>query len=202
MVNTSTYTAGMLKDSVFKALGISSLNGEDTCQAVGAYADTERGFITAVNACMRRVSLSFPRLKKHCRVVFENRMCDLPEDFGSIISVFRRDGEMNLADVRTCGGKLYLCRDVEAGEAKLFYEVKPTVLTSETPADTPLNISDIMADALVYLTAAELCPAEKTELYAKLMYKYNDIVSNSYDADFPTSIRNAFWDDGMRRRLI
>ena len=72
------------------------------------------------------------------------------------------------------------------------------MFTPDDPSWTPVDLPDITADALCYLTASELCPAEYGELYSKLMYKYRDICLNAYNCESSENGRNTFFKRNIR----
>ena len=87
----------------------------------------------------------------------------------------------------------------DGGFATLKYKVNPKPFTPDEPSWTPVDLPDITADALCYLTAAELCPAEYGELYSKLMYKYRDICLNYYGCEKKSGERNLFFGRNARK---
>ena len=57
LYNKSTYTFGMLKQGVYKALDEFSVNGYSVSVAKGIASDIEKRIIAALNMCARRVAL-------------------------------------------------------------------------------------------------------------------------------------------------
>lgn len=205
MYNKSTYTAGRLKEAVFKTLGISTFNGKDVGYASGALADIEDKYVAAANICLRRIALSLPLIIKTAELTFENGSAELPKDCAKAVSLkiggqsvpngafFASDGRIFLTDgIRTTESE---CR------GEMIYSVSPEPLSEDTEESCAIALPDITADALVYLIASELCPAENGELYSKLMYKYRDIALNCYNAVSDVKRRNSFWKSSKRRRF-
>lgn len=199
MFNKSTYTFGVLKQNVYKVLEEFSVNGYGVSLASGVAADIEKRFITAVNMCIRRVVLSFPMLTKDAEIVFSKDdgtvFATLPEDFEKAERLtINGVGEVPASKYTVSGYKL-VCYNANQGDTALLeYSVKINEYSADTHEDEKINLPDISADALVYLTAAELCPTDYSELYSRLMYKYRDLALNCYNAeDTKKSARNSFY---------
>ena len=204
MFNKSTYTFGVLKQNVYKVLDEFSVNGYGVSLASGVVADMEKRFVTAVNMCLRRIMLSFPLLVKETEIVFtegENGcFANLPEDFGKAEKLtVRSKGEIPASKYRIVDDRI-ICFNVAQGESAILeYSVKINDFTQEANENDKLNLPDISADALVYLTAAELCPTDYSELFSRRMYKYRDLALNCYNAgQVKKSARNSFY-IGTRR---
>ena len=196
----STYTYASLKENILKLLGEYSLNGTENSSVSGFMADIEKRYIACLNICLRRVILSLPLLSRSADLQFFGGKAVLPDDFGSVESLFIAGvGSISENSFRISGGMLECnCVD-DGGFASFIYKVNPRSFTPDEPSWTPVDLPDITADALCYLTAAELCPAEYGELYSKLMYKYRDICLNAYGCDDGGRGRNTFFKGGMRR---
>lgn len=206
MLNRSTYTFSSLKEGIYKALSEYTLNGERISDSSGTAADIEKRLIHTLNQCLRRVALSMPLCEKRTELVFT---CDsrgvhavLPEDFGRVVSLRIGNDEIAAEGMTAVGNELYA--DTAALGASmngtLLYTVFPGCFNDETPADALVELPDVTADALIYLTAAELCPADYGELYARLMYKYRDLALNAYNAERSGGGRNRFFAIGGRKR--
>ena len=194
MYNKSTYTFGTLKKSIYKALEEYSLNGKAATLADGMTADIEKRFIASLNMCARRVSLSLPYLTKKAEMVFDKGIAFTPEDCERILSVKTSDGRtVHPAAVKIVDDKIYCDKAENVQKAEVVYRVAVNQFTAETGEDEKINLPDISADALVYLTAAELCPTEYSELYSRLMFKYRDIALNCYNAEEKPVSRNTFY---------
>lgn len=194
MYNKSTYTFGTLKKSIYKALDEYSLNGKTVTVADGITADIEKRFIASLNMCARRVALSFPYLTNTDEIVFEKGVADAPEDCERILCVKTSDGTtVHPAAVKLIDGKIYCDKAENVQKANIVYRVAVNHFTPDTSEDEKIKLPDISADALVYLTAAELCPTEYSELYSKLMFKYRDIALNCYNAEEKPAGRNTFY---------
>ncbi len=199
LYNKSTYTFGMLKQGVYKALDEFSVNGYSVSVTKGIASDIEKRIIAALNMCARRVALSFPLLIKRAEITFtgtgEGIVATLPQDFAKLHSLkIYRVG--NISETRCDIWKnILLCGAAKDGDtAVLEYSVKINEFTSETEDCEKINLPDISCDALIYLTAAELCPADCSELYSKLMFKYRDIALNCYNTDTGRGVsRNTFY---------
>jgi len=196
----STYTFESLKENIFKLLGEYSLNGSELSSVSGFLADVEKRYIACLNICLRRVILSLPLLVKSADLQFFGGKAVLPEDFGQVKSLFISGvGNISESSFRECGDMLECSCIADGGFATLKYKVNPKPFTPDEPSWTPVDLPDITADALCYLTAAELCPAEYGELYSKLMYKYRDICLNYYGCEKNHEGRNTFFGKSMRK---
>ena len=194
MYNKNTYTFGTLKQAIYKVLEEYSLNGNSISLAEGMAADIENRFISALNMCARRVGLSLPYLTASATIIFENGNAQAPADCGSVISIKTKNGcivsssHIDLIDGKIC------CNVINEGqEATVLYRVAMNTFTGDTSEDEIINLPDVSADALIYLTAAELCPTEYSELYSRLMYKYRDIALNCYNTETKPDNRNTFY---------
>lgn len=199
LYNKSTYTFGMLKQGVYKALDEFSVNGYSVSATKGIAADIEKRIIAALNMCARRVSLSFPLLIKRTEITFEGSgngvVATLPQDFAKQLRL-KIDGTGKISETRCDVWKnTLLCGAAKAGDTGVLeYAVKVNEFTPETEDSERINLPDISCDALIYLTAAELCPADCSELYSKLMFKYRDIALNCYNTDTGRGVsRNTFY---------
>ena len=195
----------MLKDSIYKALDEYSENGERIPLGSGTASDTENKLIQTLNQCLRRVSLSLPLTEKRAALTFkltENRICSvLPDDFSAVISLETESGRIISDENYYVNGEYLVCTAFEDGEnGFLEYSASAPLFSCDTPADEPVALPDITADALIYLTAAELCSPDYSELYSRLMYKYRDIALNGYNAVSSRHGRNTFYSGKYRTR--
>ena len=195
----------MLKDSIYKALDEYSENGKRIPLGSGTAADTENKLIQTLNQCLRRVSLSLPLTEKRAALTFkltENRICSvLPDDFSSAISLESESGRIISGENYYVNGEYLVCTAFDDGEnGFLEYSASAPLFSCDTPADEPVALPDITADALIYLTAAELCSPDYSELYSRLMYKYRDIALNGYNAVSSRHGRNTFYSGKRRTR--
>ena len=203
----SHYTYGTLRDAVYKLIGDYSAGGKRISLASGAPADTDNVFLQALNMCLRRVCMSFPLLAKQAVLIFEvsdgKAYLTLPEDFFSVHTL-TFDGKAVTAE-RFCvrGGKLYFNGAKEGDAATLVYASMPEAFDGNTPFDQKVELPDVTCDALIYLTAAELCPSEEAERYPRLIYGYRDIAYNIYNAVPPEKGRNTFFSavSGLKDRF-
>ena len=191
----STYTFEDLKTNVFKVMGEFSLNGTENSLVSGYLADAGKRFLSTLNMCLRRVVLSLPLLEKSVELEVHNGRIVLPGDCGKIKDVFCCKGKKKLSDNDySIFGNELVCTFFEENEnVRVLYLVVPESFSSETVADTKVELPDITCDALCYLTAAELCSPEYAELYSKLMYKYRDICANFYNCENSSGSRNSFF---------
>ena len=190
----STYTYGMLKDNILKVLGEYSINGNGNSSAGGFLADMEKRLVSTLNICLRRVILSLPLLEKKVELQFLSHKAELPCDFGEAVNLFVTGiGNISEGAYRISGNEVECTAVSDGAFAELVYKVNPGVFTPDMRSDAEIALPDITVDALCYLTASELCPAEYAELYSKLMYKYRDICMNYYNCEKPKGGRNSFF---------
>ena len=197
----STYTHELLKDNILKLLGEYSVNGVENSSVSGFMADIEKKYIACLNICLRRVIVSLPLLTRSTELQFSDGKAALPEDFGKECGLFVNGiGDISENSYRVSAGMI-ICGCVQnGGFATLTYKVNPKPFTPDDPSQAIVDLPDITADALCYLTASELCPAEYGELYSKLMYKYRDICLNAYGCEADKERRNTFFGKGMRKK--
>ena len=203
MYNRSTYTFEELKQSVYKALDEYSVNGSENSLVSGSASDIEKKFISALNRCARRVELCLPKLEKKAelQIISENGgcKCALPEDFGKVKTFDAGFGILKENAGYTVDGNYIYFGNADGNTAVLFYYARVNTFSDETPADEKVNLPDITSDALVFLTAAELCPAEYSETYSKLIYQYKDIALNCYNMTKNEKSRNTFFSSCKKR---
>ena len=198
-MNRQSYTFGTLKEAVYKELGAYSVGGKRVSAYVGAAADTEKSFLQTLNRCLRHVCLSFPLVAKTTEGSFETAESDtdafltLPEDFFAVHSLSVDGKAVGCERFTVRDGKLYCPAAAGGACAVLVYASAPNGFDETTAVDAPVGLPDVTCDALVYLTAAELCPQEEGDRYARLVYDYRDLAYNLYNAVPPKSGRNTFF---------
>ena len=75
------------------------------------------------------------------------------------------------------------CEEQYAGEYTVSYYAYPEPIAENASFDTPIPLPPAASDALVYLVAAELCDREDGELYTRLLYKYRELLANTYPSE-------------------
>lgn len=208
-MNRQSYTFEALKEAVYKALGAYSVDGKRVSAYRGTAADTETSFLQTLNRCLRRVCLSFPLVAKTTEGIFKTAESDadvflaLPEDFFAVHALSVGGKAVGCERYTVRSGKLY-CREAAVGDqAVLVYASAPAGFDETTALDAPVGLPDVTCDALVYLTAAELCPQEEGDRYARLVYDYRDLAYNLYNAVPPKKGRNTFFAglSGLKQKL-
>ena len=197
-MNRQSYTFEALKEAVYKALGAYSVDGKRVSVYLGTAADAETSFLQTLNRCLRRVCASFEKEPTAACAFLA-----LPEDFFAVhtLSV---DGEAVGCERFTVrDGKLYCPEAAVGDQAVLVYASAPAGFDETTALDAPVGLPDVTCDALVYLTAAELCPQEEGDRYARLVYDYRDLAYNLYNAVPPKKGRNTFFAglSGLKQKL-
>ena len=198
-MNRQSYTFEALKEAVYKALGAYSVDGKRVSAYRGTAADAETSFLQTLNRCLRRVCLSFPLVAKTTEGIFKTAESDadvflaLPEDFFAVHTLSVGGKAVGCERFTVRDGKLY-CPEAAVGDQAVFvYASAPNGFDETTALDAPVGLPDVTCDALVYLTAAELCPQEEGDRYARLVYDYRDLAYNLYNAVPPKSGRNTFF---------
>ena len=69
------------------------------------------------------------------------------------------------------------------GKAGGVYYAYPEPIAENAPCETPVPLPPAASDALIYLVAAELCDREDGELYTRLLYKYRELLTNTYPSE-------------------
>lgn len=102
-----------------------------------------------------------------------------------------------LCSVTRCGGReaesipidcfsfengILSCDGRMSGEYDIEYFAYPEPIAEAADDDTPIPLSPAASDALIYATAAELCDREDGERYSRLLYKYRELLANTYPA--------------------
>ena len=203
-----TYTFALLKENIYKNLEEYSLNGEEVSVSTGIAADIEKRFIASLNMCLERVAMSLPLLENSVKLTFSAFeggcvRAELPDDFYRLIHIRRENGgNVKSGSVVTDDGYI-ITRSLSDGEsAYLTYSVMPQPFTGDTPADRKIDLPDVTCSALVYLTASELCPTDCSELYSRLIYKYQDVALNVYNSVASKKPRNTVFAPSRRRRCV
>lgn len=203
----SGYTLDRLREAILKALGMYTENGERVSTLHGHAADMEERLLDAINLCAHRVCMSFPLLSKTqmlSPVEEKGRIyVALPTDVFRVLTVEvqtrgerRRPSEREYCVQET---RLYWKGDTALVTVFLTYTQACPQFDEGTPGDTVIPLPAVTVDALMYLTAAELCPVEEAERYTRLVYAYRDLALNVYNVQTPTHGRNTFYTSAHRR---
>lgn len=208
-MNRQSYTFEALKEAVYKALGAYSVDGKRVSVYLGTAADAETSFLQTLNRCLWRVCLSFPLIAKTVSASFEQEptaacaFLALPEDFFAVHTLSVGGEAVGCERFTVRDGKLYCPEAAVGDQAVLVYASAPAGFDETTALDAPVGLPDVTCDALVYLTAAELCPQEEGDRYARLVYDYRDLAYNLYNAVPPKKGRNTFFAglSGLKQKL-
>lgn len=199
-----------IKEAVYKKLGLYTENGERVSLTSGTAADIEQRFLQTLSMCLHRVCMSFP-LKTNNVTLYARRdngetSAVLPSDVFRVLTVkVRKNGESKQLSSEKYGvldGKLYLYGEElsENETVSMDYTVLPVEPTENASGSTVIELPPVTRDALIYLTAAELCPLEESERYTRLVYAYRDMALNVYNIQIPTHGRNTFYTHTDPRR--
>lgn len=127
----------------------------------------------------------------------------LPCDFGGFIAI---EGDERLVlQVNMSEGARFaeICDNLleEKNEVCFEYKKKVPEITGETQADFVFDLSPLAFEALVCLSAAELCREEESAMYTRLLYKYSDLEQGLYKSKYADVFkRNVFYKKGRRMR--
>ena len=92
-------------------------------------------------------------------------------------------------------GRVYFsARVFEEGEkAHITYKKQPPEITKDTSDEYILSLMPLALEALVNLSASELCTAGDSDAYTRLVYKYNDLAEGFFSANDRKVSRNVFY---------
>lgn len=95
------------------------------------------------------------------------------------------------------------CDEKYAGDYTVSFYAYPQPIAENAPYDTPISLPPAASDAVIYAAAAELCDREDGELYTRLLYKYRELLTNTYPAE-NLRRKNSFFAGGLfgRRRSL
>ncbi len=207
MERVNGYTLDRLREAIIKALGMYTENGERVSTLHGQAADIEKRLLDALNLCARRVCMSFPLLSETQTLspVAENgkRYVVLPPELFRVQKVeLQTVGQVyRLAEdeYHVQGARLYWQANTAPEAVLLTYTRACPHFDESTPGETVIPLPAVTVDALMYLTAAELCPVEESERYTRLVYAYRELALNVYNVQAPTHGRNTFYASAHRR---
>lgn len=119
----------------------------------------------------------------------------LPADCADVVAVYddsvyptRKTDYDVLEDER-----IILIPSGRGSEYTVEYVTYPPTFDEALGDDSEILLSPLMADALGYMCAADLCPVNDPELYSRLTYKYREILENLYTRRRKNSIVNKFY---------
>lgn len=119
----------------------------------------------------------------------------LPDDCAQILSVYSGAGtELDESDYCVLEKERMIIADAKRGHDIGIEYIPYAPQFSEEEGDaSAVEISPIMADALGYMCAADLCPVNQPELYSRLTYKYREILGNTYSRHRKNGMINKFY---------
>lgn len=126
----------------------------------------------------------------------------LPQDFERFIYVEAGGKKLGLSRIYFKDGFAFINKNELSGEKKVFAEYKKLApIIDENTADTfVFDLSQIAFEALICLSASEICREENANVYTRLLYKYNDLYEGMCAMALPDNGRNTFYKDSKRRR--
>lgn len=180
-------------ESQFESLFVTAKTDEDT--SVCIYIKSN-GFLkcSALYAYFGDITSEI----ENARPLYNMTFCKAPENFGKITKALCDGREIREHEFLVLGGYIYVnyricgCVDVE-------YEVKMPFFDENTPDDETVYLAPKTFEAAVTLCAIELCSSYDTNLYNRLMYKYNDLALNCYDKKADLKVKNSFFGGVMRK---
>ncbi|MBR5528331.1 MAG: hypothetical protein IKV97_04945 [Clostridia bacterium] len=134
----------------------------------------------------------------------KNVYCAISPLCTEICSVTKHEGARRIncpTDIFTLCGDTLCCEEKNCGEYTVEYYRYPEEFSENDTPEKTVDLPHAACMAAVYAAAAELCAREDGELYARLMYKYREILANVYPAKNLTR-KNSFFAGGIfgRRR--
>ena len=110
--------------------------------------------------------------------------CSFPPLCAELCSVTKeRSGEKIPCERFSFENGVLSCDERLAGEYTVYYYAYPEPIAENAPCETPVPLPPAASDALIYLVAAELCDREDGELYTRLLYKYRELLTNTYPSE-------------------
>ncbi|MBE6703758.1 MAG: hypothetical protein E7583_00700 [Ruminococcaceae bacterium] len=119
----------------------------------------------------------------------------LPSDCAQVLSVnFGNDTRSYKSDFSVLEKERMILVESKAARGTVLEYVPYAPQFSESEGDaSAVDISPVMADALGYMCAADLCPVNQPELYSRLTYKYREILGNIYSRHRKNGMINRFY---------
>lgn len=128
----------------------------------------------------------------------------LPSDCAQVLSVScGNDTRSSRSDFSVLEKERMILVESKAACGTVLEYVPYAPQFSESEGDaSAVDISPVMADALGYMCAADLCPINQPELYSRLTYKYREILGNIYSRHRKNGMINKFYGVfGKRHRV-
>lgn len=156
------------------------------------------------NLCIRDFAVyggeSFLDEKSLC--AFNETSFELPGDFDRLVCAESNAGKIICDKIYVCDGYGFVSSDLCSGEAELCieYKRKPYTVDEQTADDFVFDVTHLEFEALVCLVASELCRNENADLYARLVYKYNDLCEGIRSSNSTPRGRNTFFAVRTKRR--
>ncbi len=125
----------------------------------------------------------------------------LPNDCAQIISLHSRSGaKVSESDFSILEDRrMILVKERGVRELVAEYVAYAPQFSEKEGDASAVDISPVMADALGYMCAADLCPVNQPELYSRLTYKYREVLGNIYSRDRKNGIINKFYSTVKKR---
>lgn len=125
----------------------------------------------------------------------------LPDNFDSFLSVNGRElSEKNAVNV--CGSYAYFpVGECESNSViNAVYAKKPPVISESTEDSFEFDLSSLGIEALINLSASELCRENEAAMYSRLFYKYCDLAEGLHSSCVKSRRENRFYRDLSKRR--
>lgn len=106
----------------------------------------------------------------------------IPEDCTEIVAIYDKYGRKVMSDIveySAYSGRLYTDKK-NYGTYTLEYIVAPREISQDTEVSEQIRLPGVLFDALCYMCAADICPANDGNVFSKLTYKYREILENYY----------------------
>lgn len=119
----------------------------------------------------------------------------LPSECSKIIAVYddSKTGTRKIAYGVLEKERVILIPSSENSVCNVEYVCYPPKFDESVGDESEIYLSPLMADALGYMCAADLCPVNDPELYSRLTYKYREILENLYPRRRNSRVVNKFY---------
>ena len=100
----------------------------------------------------------------------------LPKDFSSFEKIMSDRKEIFPEDIEMSEEYAYIPASFEmSGNLFAVYRKKSPVISSDTDDEYSFDLSPLAVEALIYLSASELCRENDAQRYTRFIYKYTDL---------------------------
>lgn len=195
---TKDYTFGYIKKRILDALLEYVTNDKEYLVTDDTETVFDDRFPYVVSSCLVRMYESLPIGVGECQGDIqkdaEKTFAVLPCDFARLVKITVSGVDVTNKAYVSEGRVYFSARGFEAGEnAHITYKKQPPEITKDTSDEYILSLMPLALEALVNLSASELCTAGDSDAYTRLVYKYNDLAEGFFSANDRKVPRNGFY---------